>query len=84
VLMVPIDGSFTMGVPFMADVIKSIEPRIVLPMHYWGRYQLERFMGLVAPLEPDYVVPDSRTMVFVKEDLPEKLTVIALAGEGGD
>ena len=45
VLMVPIDGSFTMGVPFMADVVKQIDPKIVLPMHYWGRYQLDRFMG---------------------------------------
>ena len=30
VAMVPIDGSFTMGVPYMADVIKSIDPKIVL------------------------------------------------------
>jgi len=52
VLMVPIDGSFTMGQPLMVDVIKQIEPKIVLPMHYWGRYQLDRFMGLLAPLEP--------------------------------
>src|SRR6476646_12114724 len=83
VLMVPIDGSFTMGVPFMADVIKQIDPKIVLPMHYWGRYQLDRFMGLIAPLEPDFVWPDKRSIEVVKEELPEKLTVIAVAGEGG-
>ena len=83
VLMVPIDGSFTMGVPYMADVIKSIDPRIVLPMHYWGRYQLDRFMGLMAPLEPDFVWPDRRSIEVIKEELPEKLTVIAVAGEGG-
>ncbi len=83
VLMVPIDGSFTMGVPFMADVIKSIDPKVVLPMHYWGKYQLDRFMGLMAPLEPDFVWPDRRSIEVVKEELPEKLTVIAVAGEGG-
>ena len=83
VLMVPIDGSFTMGVPYMADVIKSIDPKIVLPMHYWGRYQLDRFMGLMAPLEADFVWPDKRSIEVVKEELPEKLTVIAVAGEGG-
>src|SRR4029078_2434187 len=82
VLMVPIDGSFTMGVPYMADVIKSIDPKIVLPMHYWGKYQLDRFMGLMAPLEPDFVWPDRRSIEVVKQELPEKLTVIAVAGEG--
>jgi L-ascorbate metabolism protein UlaG (beta-lactamase superfamily) len=83
VLMVPIDGSFTMGVPFMADVVKDIDPRIVLPMHYWGRSQLDRFLGLVAPLEPDFIYPDRRSLEVVKEELPAKLTVIALAGDGG-
>ncbi|MBN9090304.1 MAG: MBL fold metallo-hydrolase [Reyranella sp.] len=84
VLMVPIDGSFTMGVPYMADVIKSIDPRIVLPMHYWGKHQLDRFLGLVAPLEPDFVLPDKRSIEVVKEELPQKLTAIAVAGQGGD
>jgi L-ascorbate metabolism protein UlaG (beta-lactamase superfamily) len=83
VLMVPIDGSFTMGVPFMADVIKQVDPKVVLPMHYWGKYQLDRFMGLMAPLDADFVWPDKRSIEVVKEELPEKLTVIAVAGEGG-
>jgi L-ascorbate metabolism protein UlaG (beta-lactamase superfamily) len=72
-----------MGVPFMADVVKQIDPRVVLPMHYWGRSQLDRFMGLIAPLEPDFIYPDKRSLEVVKEELPEKLTVIAVAGDGG-
>src|SRR5579872_1729424 len=60
VLMVPIDGSFTMGQPLMVDVVKQVEPRIVLPMHYWGRYQLERFMGLMAPLDPVFLLPNKQ------------------------
>jgi len=83
VLMVPIDGSFTMGQPLMVDVIKQIEPRIVLPMHYWGRYQLDRFMGLLAPLEPEFIWPDKSIIEVTKPSLPDKLTVIAAAGEGG-
>jgi len=83
VLMVPIDGSFTMGQPLMVDVIKQIEPRIVLPMHYWGRSQLDRFMGLLAPLEPDFIWPETPVVEVAKESLPDKLTVIAVGGEGG-
>lgn len=83
VLMVPIDGSYTMGMPLMVDVIRQIQPRIVLPMHYWGRGQLDRFEGLMAALEADFVWPDRRSVEIVKEQLPEKLTVIAVGGEGG-
>ena len=83
VLMVPIDGSYTMGMPLMVDVIRQIQPRVVLPMHYWGRSQLERFEGLMATLDADFVWPDRRSIEIVKEQLPEKLTVIAVGGEGG-
>jgi L-ascorbate metabolism protein UlaG (beta-lactamase superfamily) len=83
VLMTPIDGAYTMGVPLMAEVIQQIEPRVVLPMHYWGKSQLDRFMGLIAPLEPAFVWPEKRTIEISKEELPEKLTVIAVAGDGG-
>ncbi len=83
VLMVPIDGSYTMGMPLMVDVIRQIQPRVVLPMHYWGRSQLDRFESLMAPLDADFVWPDRRSVEVVKEQLPEKLTVSAVGGEGG-
>ncbi len=83
VLMVPIDGSYTMGMPLMVDVIRQIQPRIVLPMHYWGRGQLDRFQGLMTQLDADFIWPDRRSVEIVKEQLPEKLTVIAVGGEGG-
>ena len=83
VLMVPIDGSYTMGLPLMVDVVRQIQPRIVLPMHYWGRGQLDRFAGLMATLDADFVWPDRRSVEIVKEQLPEKMTVIAVGGEGG-
>ncbi len=83
VLMVPIDGSFTMGQPLMVDVVKQIDPKVVLPMHYWSRYQLDRFVNLMAPLEPAFVMPDKPVIEVSKEDLPEKLTGIAVGGDGG-
>jgi L-ascorbate metabolism protein UlaG (beta-lactamase superfamily) len=86
VLMVPIDGAYTMGQPLMVDVIRQIQPHIVLPMHYWGRHQVERFQGLmqVQELDADFVWPDQQSLEVVREQLPEKLTVIVLGGDGGD
>jgi L-ascorbate metabolism protein UlaG (beta-lactamase superfamily) len=83
VLMVPIDGAYTMGVPLMVDVVKQIEPEVVLPMHYWGRSQLDRFLDLMAPLDPKFVWPQTHTIEVIKEELPDQLTVTAVAGEGG-
>lgn len=84
VLMVPIDGSYTMGMPVMVEVVKQLQPRIVLPMHYWGRAQVSRFEGLMQDLDAEFVWPDRRTIEVVREELPEKLTVMVVGGNGGD
>jgi L-ascorbate metabolism protein UlaG (beta-lactamase superfamily) len=83
VLMVPIDGSYTMGVPLMLDVIRQIEPQVVLPMHYWGRAQVERLIGLLSDSH-EAVWPDKRTIDIAKTSLPAKPTIIVLGGSGGD
>jgi L-ascorbate metabolism protein UlaG (beta-lactamase superfamily) len=82
--MVPIDGAYTMGMPLMVDVIKQVQPKIVLPMHYWGRAQVDRFESLMSELDADFVWPDRRTIEVVREELPEKLTVMVVGGNGGD
>ena len=84
IVMVPIDGSFTMGQPLMVDVVEQLQPKVVMPMHYWGRYQLDRFMSQMERLEPNFVIPDRPVVELAKEELPEKLTVIAVGGAGGD
>jgi L-ascorbate metabolism protein UlaG (beta-lactamase superfamily) len=84
VLMVPIDGAYTMGMPLMVEVVRQIQPRIVLPMHYWGRAQVSRFESLMGELDADFVWPDRRTIEVVREELPEKLTVMVVGGNGGD
>jgi L-ascorbate metabolism protein UlaG (beta-lactamase superfamily) len=84
VLMVPIDGSYTMGQPLMVDVVKQIQPKIVLPMHYWGRSQVERFQGLMQPLDAAFLWPNKRSMEVARDALPEQLTVVVLGGDGGD
>ena len=72
-----------MGQPLMVDVVRQLQPKIVLPMHYWGRAQLDRFLMQMEVLEHDFIRPDSLSMDIVREQLPEKLTVIAIAGDGG-
>ena len=52
-------------------------------MHYWGESALDRFLGYLGE-GFEVVRPRSRTLDLVKADLPETLTVIVIAGQGGD
>ncbi len=48
ILLVPIDGSYTIGQELMRQVIAQIGPSMVIPMHYFGRASLDRFLALMA------------------------------------
>lgn len=45
VVMVPVDGGYTMAQVDMLEVLKTIKARIVIPMHYFGPTTLNRFIG---------------------------------------
>jgi L-ascorbate metabolism protein UlaG (beta-lactamase superfamily) len=47
VVMVPVDGAWTMSQREMVLVIEQIGPSLVLPMHYFGSSRLGRFLDLV-------------------------------------
>jgi L-ascorbate metabolism protein UlaG (beta-lactamase superfamily) len=79
VVMVAVDGSWTLSQRDARDVIDQIHPRIVLPMHYFTRDRLARFLDMMrdgydVQLRTDPVLELSRVT------LPERPTVIALPG----
>jgi L-ascorbate metabolism protein UlaG (beta-lactamase superfamily) len=47
VLLVPIDGAYTMSQEEMVQVIEQIGPAVVIPMHYFGAERLSRFLSLL-------------------------------------
>ena len=48
VLLVPVDGAYTMSQPEMAEVIQQITAPLVIPMHYFGSSTLGRFLDLTS------------------------------------
>ena len=48
VLLVPVDGSYTLGVDGMVEVIGQIKPKVVIPMHIFGPTTLELRQKLVS------------------------------------
>ncbi len=47
VVLVPVDGGYTMPVVNMIQVLKDLKARIVIPMHYFGPETLSRFIANV-------------------------------------
>ena len=77
VVMVPVDGAYTMDVAEMADVVRRFNPRIVLPMHWFNPEGLARFL---VQLNKDYVitVSDQPQMTVSRATLPDRSEVVVL------
>ncbi len=48
VLMVPVDGEYTMDQAAIAGVVRSLHPRLVLPMHWFTPEVLQTFLAQMA------------------------------------
>lgn len=80
VLLVPVDGSYTLDMSGMMKVIESIGPRIVVPMHYFNRSTLERFISRAS--ERFQVERSAEpTLVLARDALPVRPKVIVLPGQ---
>ena len=47
VVMVPVDGSWTMDMDGMAEVLQSLKAPLMIPMHYFSTSTLNRFLDFV-------------------------------------
>jgi hypothetical protein len=76
---VPVDGTFTLNVDGMIEVLQQIKAPIAIPMHIFGPGTLERFlerMGQIYEIEH----ADSPTLVLARAVLPKKPKMIVLPG----
>ena len=55
VLLVPVDGMYTMDQFDMIEVIRQIQPAIVIPMHYFSEARLSRFLARLQS-EADFTI----------------------------
>ena len=80
VLLVPIDGVYTMAQELMVEVISQISPAVVIPMHYFSRLGVERFAGLMQG-RYEVVHANTPTIVVSRLRLPYR-KIVVLAGGG--
>ncbi len=69
VLLVPVDGSYTMAQELMVEVIRQIGPTLVIPMHYFSPNRLARFLKLIEDSYPP-IFSDTATVTLSSLKLP--------------
>ena len=79
VVMVPVDGNYTLDLDGMVEVLQSLKAPLMIPMHYFSAYTLDRFLQRVRQ-EWEVEVAEVPSLVLSKATLPNKPKVLVLPG----
>ena len=79
VVLVPVDGGYTMDLAGMIEVLKSLRARLIVPMHYFSSYTLDRFLERVRDEFPVEMAAGNR-IVLSQETLPPAPKILVLPG----
>jgi L-ascorbate metabolism protein UlaG (beta-lactamase superfamily) len=77
VVLVPVDGSWTLDMPGTMEVLKALKAPLVIPMHYFSEFTLGRFMEAAQKHFPVKRF-QSAEMVIARDRLPAKTEVWVL------
>ena len=79
IVLVPVDGSYTLDLDGMVEVLHALKAPLMVPMHYFSAYTLDRFLQRVRQ-EWDVEVAEIPSLVVSKTSLPAKPKVLVLPG----
>lgn len=79
IVMVPIDGAWTANQGDMVEVLAQLNPRLILPMHYWSEDVLARFLSRMRD-KAEIIRADNPTLTVSRATLPPTPTVVVLPG----
>ena len=79
IVMVPVDGSYTLDLEGMIEVLHALKAPLMIPMHYFSSYTLDRFLSRVRQ-EWEVQISEVPTVVVSKTTLPVKPKVLVLPG----
>jgi len=78
-VMVPVDGSYTLDLDGMVEVLHALKAPLMIPMHYFSAFTLNRFLDRVRQ-EWEVEVAEIPSVVLSKTSLPPKPKVLVLPG----
>ncbi len=77
VVLVPVDGSYTLDLPGTMTVLKALKAPLIIPMHFFSEYSLLRFLEEASKT---FVVSRKPVteMVISRDQLPAKPTIAVM------
>lgn len=79
VVLVPVDGSYTLDLDGMIDVLHALKARVMIPMHFFSTYTLDRFLDRVRQ-EWEVEVSEVPSVIVSKTNLPANPKILVLPG----
>jgi L-ascorbate metabolism protein UlaG (beta-lactamase superfamily) len=79
VVMAPVDGSYTLDLDGMMDVLTALKARVIIPMHFFSPFTLDRFLDRARQLWP-VETAEIPSMIVSKKTLPASPKVVVLPG----
>jgi L-ascorbate metabolism protein UlaG (beta-lactamase superfamily) len=79
IVLFPVDGSYTLDQEGMIEVLKSLQAKLMIPMHFFGGGTLNRFLARSQDLWP-VERRNEPELVVSKASLPARPTIIVLPG----
>ena len=77
VVMVPVDGGYTMQLSDMEGVVRRLRASVVIPMHWFSPETLQAFLREMAP-EFAVVETGGAQVALSRHDLPSQPTILVL------
>jgi L-ascorbate metabolism protein UlaG (beta-lactamase superfamily) len=79
VVMAPVDGNYTLDLDGMMEVLTSLKAPLIIPMHFFGWYTLDRFLKRA---EEQWPVERAEipSLVVSKTTLPQRPKILVLPG----
>jgi L-ascorbate metabolism protein UlaG (beta-lactamase superfamily) len=79
VVMMPVDGTYTLDLDGMIEVVAALKAKLMIPMHYFSAATLNRFLDRVRDHYP-IEFNDTPSIVVSRESLPASPKVVVLPG----
>jgi L-ascorbate metabolism protein UlaG (beta-lactamase superfamily) len=79
IVFVPVDGSYTLDLEGMIEVLQALKAPQMIPMHFFSTFTLSRFLERVRQIWP-VEMSEIPSMVVSKASLPTTPKVTVLPG----
>lgn len=80
VVLVPVDGSYTLDIEGMIEVLQGLKAPLMIPMHFFSSYTLNNFLARLATLNWTVERAELPTVVVSRATLPPSPKILVLPG----